>query len=341
MIYIKRQIIIITTFVVILLYSPINTFAQQNISSLVKKVQPAVVLIIAHDTIGNKSSQGSGFFVSQKGELITNWHVIRNTTMAMVKTATGAIFEVKGIVAKDEKRDIVKLVIDSKDISFPYLKLSNSLPDVGERILVLGNPEGLEATITDGLVSAIREIDDIGNIIQISAPISPGSSGGPVININGDVVGIVSFGLKEGENLNFAYSAEDILRLSKSTSQTITLLSLVDTYESRVYAAKRYVQISMPPMVDSLINEISKNVPENKRVDLKRLRDWMENNLSEKVIELMIKHYTVEQLNALADFYDRPMGKSIMEKFGPLMSDMQVYIQGDMVRELQKAKLLN
>lgn len=313
--------------------------AQQNIPSLIKKVQPSVVLITAYDTIGNKSSQGSGFFISQKGEVITNWHVVSDTTFAMVKTTTGAIYEVIGVKAKDEKRDIVKLVLAAKDISFSYLRLSPSLPSVGEQILVIGSPHGLESTVSDGLVSGLRKIPDIGNVIQISAPISQGSSGGPVINLKGEVVGIASFQLIEGQNLNFAYSAKDIAQLFTSDSQTITPLSLIDTYESRFKAANRYVQIAMSPMVDSILNEVSKKLPVEKRDEyLIRIRDFINNKFVKKTTELMIKHYTVDELNALADFYDRPMGKSILEKFGPLMVDVQAYIP-EMLKELKEAMI--
>ena len=220
-----KPIIAIFISIILLLFLSINSFAQQTITSLLKQVQPSTVLITVYDAQGNQSGQGSGFFISKKGEVATNWHVISNASSAMVKTATGAIFKVKGVVAKDEKRDIAKIVLEAKDIPFPYLNLSPTIPKVGERIFVVGSPYGLESTVSDGLVSAVRKIPDVGNIIQISAPISPGSSGSPVINLNGQVVGIATFQFIKGQNLNFAVSAVYIAKLSSVDKASVTPLS--------------------------------------------------------------------------------------------------------------------
>lgn len=209
--YIKTRKLLF--FLIIIFLLPTNSFAQRSIPSLVKKIQPAIVLITVYDAQGKESGQGSGFFVSQEGEVITNLHVVSDASSAIVKTATGAMFKVTGIVAKDEKRDLAKIIIDTKDDSFPYLNLSPTVPKVGERIFVIGSPFGLESTVSDGLVSAIRTFPEIGNIIQISAPISPGSSGSPVLNLNGQVVGVASFQFIKGQNLNFAIPSANIVIL--------------------------------------------------------------------------------------------------------------------------------
>ena len=219
-----KPIISIFISIILLLFLSINSFAQQTITSLLKQVQPSTVLITVYDAQGNQTGQGSGFFISKKGEVITNWHVISNASSAMVKTATGAIFKVEGVVAKDEKRDIAKIVLEAKDVSFPYLNLSSTIPQVGERILVVGSPYGLESTVSDGLISALRKIPDIGQIIQISAPISPGSSGSPVIKLNGQVVGIATFQFIEGQNLNFAVSAMYVAKLPSVSKTSVTPL---------------------------------------------------------------------------------------------------------------------
>jgi len=179
----------------IMSFLSINAFAQPSIPSLVKKVQPATVLITVYDAQGNQSGQGSGFFITQKGAVITNWHVIKGASSAEVKTSTGATYKVKGIIAKDEKRDLAKIILVARDVSFEHLSLSRTSPKIGERIFVVGNPFGLESSISDGLVSAIRKGSDVGDVIQITAPISPGSSGSPVIDLNGQVVGVAPFNL--------------------------------------------------------------------------------------------------------------------------------------------------
>jgi len=93
------------------------------------------------------------------------------------------------------------------------LSLSTTVPEVGERILVYGSPLGLEKTVSDGIISAIREVPGYGKLIQITAPISPGSSGSPVLNMKGEVIGIASFQMIEGQNLNFAIPSERIANL--------------------------------------------------------------------------------------------------------------------------------
>ena len=144
--------------VILLLSLSTLALAEQPILPLVKKVQPAVVFITIYDIQGNETGQGSGFFISQKGEIITNWHVISDAASAMVKTVSGAMFKVKRVVAKDEKRDLAKIILESKEVTFPYLNLSSTTPEVGEKIFVVGSPYGLESTVSDGLVSAIRDI---------------------------------------------------------------------------------------------------------------------------------------------------------------------------------------
>jgi hypothetical protein len=99
----------------------------------------------------------------------------------------------------------------------PFLRLATDKAQIGDRIATVGSPEGLSNSVADGLVSAIRD-EDGSQFLQISAPISPGSSGGPVFNFKGEVVGISSFQLKEGQNLNFAIPVDEISKLRGQTA---------------------------------------------------------------------------------------------------------------------------
>jgi hypothetical protein len=103
------------------------------------------------------------------------------------------------------------------------LSLSKTVPEVGERIIVYGSPLGLENTVSDGIVSAIRDIPEFGKIIQITAPISPGSSGSPVLNMKGEVIGVASFQMIDGQNLNFAIPSERVARLNSTKEKKIAL----------------------------------------------------------------------------------------------------------------------
>jgi hypothetical protein len=199
----------------------VEALAKELNPSTIKKVQSATVLLIAYDAGAQETGQGTGFFVTSKGDLVTNWHIINGASSALIKTKNGAIFKVKGILAKNEKRDLVKLAIDAKDINFPFIKLATSALFEGQQIAVIGNPQGLESTVSTGIISAIRDLNDKDRIIQISAPISPGSSGSPVINMDGNVIGVASFQVVKGQNLNFAVPATEIAKLKQSQGAKI------------------------------------------------------------------------------------------------------------------------
>src|SRR4029078_11155566 len=136
--------------------------------------------------------------------IISNWHVVDECYRAEVKTADGSIYHIKGILASDKEADLVLLEVEIPPGKAKFLKVAGNPPDEGERIVVIGNPLGLEGTVSDGIVSGIRDLPKLGRLIQLTAPISHGSSGGPVVNMFGDVVGVARAALSEGQNLNFA-----------------------------------------------------------------------------------------------------------------------------------------
>jgi len=193
------------------LHSLILTFSLAtvqagDIPSIVEKTKPAVVEILTLDQQNKPLKTGTGFFVSSDGALLTNFHVISGASSIMAKTPTGAAYFLKGIIAASESDDVAKLQFFATDV--PYLTLGSSLNAVeGQRVLVIGNPEGLEGTVSDGIISAFRAGR---KMIQITAPISPGSSGSPVLDETGQVIGMATLVSKEGQNLNFAISAEAI-----------------------------------------------------------------------------------------------------------------------------------
>ena len=181
------------------------TVQAGDIPSIVEKTKPAVVEILTFDQQNKPLKTGTGFFVSSNGALLTNFHVISGASLIMAKTPTGAAYFFNGIIAASETDDVAELQFLATDV--PYLTLGSSLKAVeGQRVLVIGNPEGLEGTVSDGIISAFRSGR---SIIQITAPISPGSSGSPVLDETGQVIGMATF-VSEGQNLNFAISAEAI-----------------------------------------------------------------------------------------------------------------------------------
>jgi S1-C subfamily serine protease/Tfp pilus assembly protein PilF len=196
----------------------------ESLPSLIKRIKPSVVIVFAYDNKGEFLQLGSGFFISQNGDIITNYHVLQGASYAEVKTSDGKTYPITYIVAGDEQNDIIRLSVDIPSKYVRPLSLTETIPEVGERIIVYGSPLGLEKTVSDGIVSAIREVPGYGKLIQITAPISPGSSGSPVLNMQGEVIGIATLQMIEGQNLNFAIPSERIVNLNlieeKETSIT-------------------------------------------------------------------------------------------------------------------------
>lgn len=183
-----------------------------TIPEIVSMTSASVVTIETMDRRGNTIGIGTGFFINESGLIVTNRHIFVNAWKSFVKNRNGK-YEVKEIVAEDSQNDLVLLRINISRESVTPLKLSKKLPTIGEKVVVIGNPLGLETTVSDGIVSAIREVPGFGKVIQITCPISMGSSGSPVINMRGEAVGIATFKILEGENLNFAIPIEKVTNL--------------------------------------------------------------------------------------------------------------------------------
>ncbi|MGD0650296.1 MAG: trypsin-like peptidase domain-containing protein [Verrucomicrobiia bacterium] len=174
-----------------------------DLKALAKKARPAVMLLVVSDTTGKEVATGTGFLVSSDGKLITNHHVIEGAASAVAKAENGGLFPIEGVLADDPKNDLVLLKLTGKDL--PFLTLGNSEKiEVGTRIAVIGSPLGLEGTLSEGIVSAVREGENKERMLQITAAISHGSSGSPVLDAKGEVIGVATALLREGQSLNFA-----------------------------------------------------------------------------------------------------------------------------------------
>ena len=145
--------------------------------------------------------------------MITNYHVLEGQYRAEVRTAEGNTYPIKLIVADNKAVDLVKVLVDIPRSRVKWVKTAAGLPSIAEQVLVVGSPMGLEQTVSEGIVSSIREIPSVGEFFQMSAPISPGSSGSPVINQKGQVIGVATFQMVRGQNLNFAVSVKAVKNL--------------------------------------------------------------------------------------------------------------------------------
>jgi S1-C subfamily serine protease len=182
----------------------------EDIPTLTRKALPAVVLVVASDKSGDEVRQGSGFLISGDGKVVTNYHVIEGIASAVVKLPNGAFYPVDGVLALDRDRDLAVLKISGRGLPFLPLGDSKSV-QVGEQVIAIGSPLELESTVSSGIVSAIRELDETrGKVIQTTAAISPGSSGGALLNSRGQVIGVTAFQMTSGQNINFAIPADYI-----------------------------------------------------------------------------------------------------------------------------------
>jgi len=187
-----------------------NKGGRLDIPAISRGANGSIVSIVMSDKDGHPIAQGSGFLISKDGQVVTNYHVIRNGRSAVIKFPDGTFFAVDGVLESDKDRDVA--IIQAHGNGFKALALGDSDQlKVGEEVVAIGNPLSLESTVSNGIVSAIRTLEDEGRkLVQTTAPISPGSSGGPLFNMAGKVVGITTSHMKGGENLNFAIPINDV-----------------------------------------------------------------------------------------------------------------------------------
>lgn len=170
---------------------------------IVVESRPAIVRIESAFT-NDAGGVGTGFFIDDSGVVATNLHVIRGATAIKVTTYEGEEYAVSAIVGLDGDRDLALLKIDAKT-PMKTLRLGKSSEvSPGDSVIAIGNPLGmLDYTVSDGLISSVRNLGPTLTVLQISAPISQGSSGGPLFNNYGEVIGVATAIFAEGQNLNF------------------------------------------------------------------------------------------------------------------------------------------
>ncbi len=180
-----------------------------DVSATVEKCNPSVVLVRVLDSAERLLSTGSGFVVAP-GLVATCYHVVAGGAEARVKTLDRVEYPVAEVAAANRALDIALLRVNAM-YSAPALELrSSSDLQVGEVVIAMGSPFGLQGTVTTGIVSAVREMGDWGTVIQTSAPVSPGNSGGPLVDAQGRAVGLVMSTMIGGQNVNFAVPVDAI-----------------------------------------------------------------------------------------------------------------------------------
>lgn len=208
---------------------------QPDLVTLIEQARQATVTIHVYDSVDHLLGLGSGFFVGEN-EIVTNWHVLEGAARVEVTTADGRKLIVDAFLTGYERHDLARVRVadpSGDPVEMEAMHLCSEPPRLGTRVLAIGSPHGYELTVSDGIVSALRkplpgavtDAEDGTTHLQVTAPLSPGSSGGPVIDMDGRVVGVATWGILGGQNLNFSVSAshiEELLSLEpapKSLSQ--------------------------------------------------------------------------------------------------------------------------
>lgn len=218
------------------------TFAQgESLPELVRRIKPSAVAIETFNSRGEKLARGSGFFVAPN-QVVTNRHVIEGAYRAEIHLANGNVYPVRGVLAVDGEGDIALLQADVPPGLVTPLEVVRTTPQEGESVVVIGNPFGLEGSVSNGIVSAVRDIPNFGRIIQITAPISPGSSGSPVVNMQGQVIGIATLQVSEGQSLNFAIPSERIAQLHPAQLASLAETVAGTRRNKRANAERFYMQ---------------------------------------------------------------------------------------------------
>ncbi len=205
-------------FIILLLTALLSSliFADNKLKYLINNSKTAVVEIFNYGPDGKKYGQGTGFFINSKGYIATNLHVVLDAADISVKTSAGEEYRIDKVINTSAESDIVIFSVKGVESRKYYLPVIYGKAEVGDEVIVIGNPMGLEQTVSNGIVSAVRDFPEYGQVYQITAPVSPGLSGSPVINSSGDVVGIATMVYKEGQNLNFIVPGYKLLGLLKN-----------------------------------------------------------------------------------------------------------------------------
>lgn len=206
----------------------IVTIEKLTIQDIAKENSKVLMLNI-FDKDNKIIATGSGFIISKDGRIVTNFHVIDKADHIKAVAADNKTYDIDYVVNYDKNRDFAVLRIKSQDVFTPVIIGDSDKLEMGQDVIAIGSPLGLQNTVSSGIVSSIRKSTrnaDDAKDIQVSAPISPGSSGGALFNMAGEVVGITYAGIVDGQNLNFAIPINELTTLSKDKN-----LSLAEIYD--------------------------------------------------------------------------------------------------------------
>jgi Trypsin-like peptidase domain len=191
-----------------------GVLAEANPQKIYRKVLPSVMVLEVENQAGEKFV-GSAVMVLADDVAVTAWHVVSDASSVWARFADDMRVKVVGCIDKDGERDLALLKLE-KPLPGRCALLNRELQSVATRAYVIGAPKGYGFSISDGLVSQIRHVDGFPQY-QVSCPISPGNSGGPVLDPRGRVIGIVSWTKADAQSLSFAIPIQEVTRLNVSS----------------------------------------------------------------------------------------------------------------------------
>ena len=189
----------------------VETPVKLTTAQIAERATQSVVVVENINENGVKAGHGSGYVFSDDGTIVTNYHVIRGATSLNVRLTSGASYRVNSIVGYSIEHDVAILQVSGASVAhLPTQDVEHT--KVGDKVVAIGTPLGLESTVSEGIISAMRDMGGT-HIIQTTTSISPGSSGGPLLNEYGKVIGLTTAQMRDGQNLNFVMSARHITEL--------------------------------------------------------------------------------------------------------------------------------
>ncbi len=186
----------------------------------ISKLSKSVVILYGFDEAGEKTCSGSGFIYNDDSTIVTNFHVIETCNKVVAQDEDGSKYDIEGVKGYDKEKDIA-ILKTKKSTKLDVLDINTDDLKKGDEVTAIGSPKGLVNSVSTGVVSSVRKKGN-DQEIQISAPISEGSSGGALFDKNGDVVGITYSSLSEGQNINFAIPIKEVLEIKTDSIEGIS-----------------------------------------------------------------------------------------------------------------------
>ena len=218
---------------ILLLFCTLSITTAQTVPEIAEKALAATVYLEMQDSNSVMLGFGSGFFVRQN-LIATNYHVIEGAAHGTAKlVGKHTTYTIEGVTATDKTNDLAILKVTAYGIK-PLLLGNSDDVKIGETVYVAGNPKGLEGTFSDGIISSRRD-KHIKERLQMTAPISLGSSGGPVLNSKGEIIGISYMTIESGQNLNFAIPSSYLKRLLAQAQPTKLLSQVKNAVSAETY----------------------------------------------------------------------------------------------------------